>query len=316
MENKPLVSIIVPCYNGEKVVGRMMDSVIAQTYRPIELIIIDDGSTDNSAAVIKDYEAAFKNADITFKYFYQENQGLGGAINTGLKKFNGEYFCWPDVDDFLEENSIKHRVEFLESHPEYAVVTSDAYVVYPEALDNKEKREATNIKNKEDENQFWHLLVGESIFCAGCHMVRTKEFLEVNPTRSIYPARRGQNWQMLLPLYYRFKRYFLKEPLYNYVVHPNSMSKDVSLEQQLYRCREHETIIFETLSTMDMKEEDFKKADKLVSTLYAQKKMHLYAKSKLYKKACEQYKILCRLHEASFRDWCVSHLRIYHLLRK
>ena len=77
---------------------RLLDSILAQTYRPIEFILVNDGSTDSSAEVWNAYEPRFDAAGIKHQYIYQENQGLGAAINAGLQAFTGAYFCWPDID--------------------------------------------------------------------------------------------------------------------------------------------------------------------------------------------------------------------------
>ena len=81
------------------------------------------------------------------------------------------------------------------------------------------------MENCFDEKQFEYLLNEKSIFCTGCHMIRVSALKEVNPKFEIYPARRGQNWQLLLPIYYKYKRFFLDEPLYGYVIYAQSMSQ-------------------------------------------------------------------------------------------
>jgi glycosyltransferase involved in cell wall biosynthesis len=119
---------------GDKI-HRLLDSVCEQNYSNLELIIVDDGSTDNSKAVILSYQNKFENKGIQLYYIYQSNQGLGGAIDTGLKYVNGQYFCWPDADDFLATTSIKERVDFLETHgEEYGLVRTDAYMYYEDNL--------------------------------------------------------------------------------------------------------------------------------------------------------------------------------------
>ena len=249
---QPLVSIITPCYNGEHCIERMMDSVLAQTYDNIEFIIINDGSTDNSAVIIQQYEKAFIERGYKFIYHYQENAGLGAAINAGLKLFNGEYLCWPDADDYLEKDSVKERVDAFKTHSDCAVVTSNAYVRECGNLTCYKGLIADNLKRSGEEKQFELLLNGDNIFCSGCHMVRVKEFLEVNPKREIYPARRGQNWQMLLPLYFKYKRFFLDKPLYNYIIYPNSMSKDNNTaKSKLTRYNEHEHLLKHTLKMIE-----------------------------------------------------------------
>ena len=122
MSNNKLVSIITPCYNGEHCLARMLDSVIAQTYRPIEYILVNDGSTDGTQALAESYIPKFREAGIDFKIINQENKGLAGAINAGLMCFTGDYLCWPDADDYLEPTSVEDRVKVLEDNPEYAVV--------------------------------------------------------------------------------------------------------------------------------------------------------------------------------------------------
>lgn len=73
------------------------------------MICIDDGSTDNTAELIKSYKRRFLEAGIELIYEYQKNQGVGAAMNAGLKLFTGDFLCWADPDDFLNEASIGHK---------------------------------------------------------------------------------------------------------------------------------------------------------------------------------------------------------------
>lgn len=252
MQNNKLVSIITPCYNGEHCLFRLLDSIIAQTYRPIEFILVNDGSTDGSLALAESYAERFKAAGIDYTIVNQENKGLGGAIDAGLKHFSGDYICWPDADDYFEPTSVEERVKVLEENPEYAVVSSDAYMRDSDHLDSCRKLLSSGLKHLNDRNQFEHLINGESVFCPGCHMARAEMFLDVHPDRSIYPARRGQNWQLLLPIYYKYPWIFLNKPLYNYIIYANSMSRgDVNCETKLFRADEHEKIITESLKKIE-----------------------------------------------------------------
>ena len=249
---RPLVSIITPCYNAEKYIARLMDSVLEQTYNNIEFILVNDGSNDDSELIIKKYEKKFAKRGYIFKYHYQENAGLGAAINAGLKLFTGEYLCWPDADDYLEKESVSERVKVFEKHSDCAVVTSNAYVRDCEHLDTYKYLIADELKNSSEKRQFELLLNEESIFCPGCHMIKVSAFLEVNPKKEIYPARRGQNWQLLLPVYFKYERYFLDKPLYNYIIYPNSMSKNAdTVESKLMRYAEHAKILKETLKMIE-----------------------------------------------------------------
>ena len=108
-----LVSIITPCYNVEKTIKKYLESILNQTYKNLELIFIDDGSTDETEKIIKEYINEFEQNKIKVKYVYQENAGLGGAINTGLKLVTGGFLCWADPDDFFMPESIEKRLNIL-----------------------------------------------------------------------------------------------------------------------------------------------------------------------------------------------------------
>ena len=100
-------------------------------------------------------------------------------------------------------------------------------------------------------------------------------FDKANPKREIYQARRGQNWQMLLPVYYIGKRYFLDEPLYGYIVYSDSMSSgDVNEEKELFRWNEHEKIIRNTLKQISLTEKEKEKYDNLITIRYAKKRFY------------------------------------------
>ena len=224
-------SIIVPVYNVEKYLPRCLDSVLDQEFDDYEIIAVDDESPDNSIDILNEYQKKTEK----LKIIRQKNKGLGGAINTGIKLFTGDYLCWPDADDYLEHDSIEKRVAFLEKHPDFGVVSSDASIYNSDDLSKCIGFVSGKREDRFNENQFELLLKEQSIFCPGCHMVRTQALLDVNPNRDIYEARRGQNWQILLPIYYKYKRGFIDEPLYNYIVYPVSMShEEESLEKELF----------------------------------------------------------------------------------
>lgn len=94
-------SIVIPVYNGEKYLSKCLDSVINQTYDDYEIIIVDDGSTDNTKKIIMSY----KNDKI--KYFYKENGGVSDARNYGISKVSGEYFMFVDADDYISTDTLK-----------------------------------------------------------------------------------------------------------------------------------------------------------------------------------------------------------------
>lgn len=248
-----LISVITPCLNGEKLIHRFLESLLNQTYKNFELIFVDDGSTDKTKEVLFSYKKKFDNLNIDLIYIYQENKGQASAINAGLKKVNGKYLCWPDCDDYLESKSFEKRVRILEEFSEYGIVTSDAFVRKIEDLSTVIRLGADNQPEKFEKNQFDLLLSGNSMFLPGTHMVRMSCFDRAHPNRMIIPCKGGQNWQILLPIFYFYKRYFLDEPLYNYIIYQSSHSQgDITLVQKIFRFNEHEGIIVKTLNSMNI----------------------------------------------------------------
>lgn len=117
-ENKPTVSIIIPTYNRRQSIGRFIKSVLNQTYRDFELIIVDDGSTDNTRELV----AGFNNERIRYVR-HEENKGEAAARNTGIKAARGEYIASHDSDDeWLHEKLAKQIRAFENCSPEIGVV--------------------------------------------------------------------------------------------------------------------------------------------------------------------------------------------------
>lgn len=109
-----LVSVIIPCYNQAHFLGEAIESVLAQTYSHREIIIVDDGSPDNTAEVATRYPCV--------RYIRQQNQGLSAARNTGLRASQGRYLVFLDADDRLLPDALAAGLEHLGEHPECAFV--------------------------------------------------------------------------------------------------------------------------------------------------------------------------------------------------
>lgn len=247
-----LVSIITPCYNGEKYINRFLESVLNQTYKNIEIIIINDGSNDNTEKEILKYKEIFLKNNIQFTYIYQDNAGQAEAINKGLKIFRGEFLTWPDSDDTLHPDSIKEKVEFLKKNPEYGFVITDANII-----DEKTEQVIGTLEHKKKikENIFEDLIFENDIWYApGCYMVRSKAFFLSNPKGKIYSSRGGQNWQMLLPVAYSYKCGYIKKKLYNYYQREDSHShkNKKDYKKQLEKLNKYEDILNVVLEQMKL----------------------------------------------------------------
>lgn len=112
----PKVSVIIPCYNHGRYLGEAVHSVLDQTFPDFEVIIVDDGSTDSTP------EVARGCADSRVWYVWQENKGLPGARNTGIRASSGEYVAFLDADDLFLPGKLEAQVCFLDEHPEVGLV--------------------------------------------------------------------------------------------------------------------------------------------------------------------------------------------------
>jgi glycosyltransferase involved in cell wall biosynthesis len=106
---KPLASAILTAYNGEPFLAQSIASVVAQSYRPVEIIVVDDGSTDGTAKVVRSFEGV--------RYLHQTNQGVAAAMNLGLQAAVGEFLAFLDMDDLWTPNKLELQVAYLMEHP-------------------------------------------------------------------------------------------------------------------------------------------------------------------------------------------------------
>ena len=228
-----MVSIVIPCFNGEKFINRCFNSILNQSYNNIEVILVNDGSVDKSEEIIKLERLKFKEKNIKFKYIYQQNKGAGGAINSGLKYFTGEYLTLLDIDDYLMPNSIEEKVRFLEDNKEYDIVRTNGYYVSEENLNNETNLFVVNDDEKNNIHIFDDLIEAKTNNWAGSYMLRSSKLFEFYKDRNIYESKYGQNLQLLLPLAYKGKSGFIDKPLMKYIRQENSLSQlkgDFNLE--------------------------------------------------------------------------------------
>ena len=112
----PLVSVVIPCYNSKRYLAEAIESALLQTYSRIEIIVVDDGSTDETARIARSYPV---------HYIYQANRGISGARNTGILHCQGEYVLFLDHDDRLLPRAVEIGVRLLEEHPECALAVGE-----------------------------------------------------------------------------------------------------------------------------------------------------------------------------------------------
>ena len=122
---QPKVSIVIPCYNKEIYIGGMFDSIIAQKWDNVELILVNDGSTDGTRGVIEEYKSKFLARGYEVVFIDQENQGVAAAVRNGLMRVSGEFWSQVDADDELDPEYVSAMAELLWKYPEEQWVVCD-----------------------------------------------------------------------------------------------------------------------------------------------------------------------------------------------
>jgi glycosyltransferase involved in cell wall biosynthesis len=118
--SQPLVSVIIPSYNHARYVGQAIDSALAQTWPHIEVIVIDDGSTDDTQDRLKAYGNRIRN-------IHQQNQGLSAARNTGIREAKGDWLAFLDSDDAFHPRKLELQQAWLAKHPDCKLIATDMF---------------------------------------------------------------------------------------------------------------------------------------------------------------------------------------------
>ncbi|BDU23580.1 glycosyltransferase family 2 protein [Flavobacterium sp. GSB-24] len=217
----PLVSIIVPAYNHEKYIENCIDSIINQSYKNIEVIIINDGSTDRTLSKLSSY----KNFE-QVKIINQENKGLCKTLNLGLSLTKGKYISILASDDYLINDKLEKQVAFLEYNPQYGMCCAKAYEV-----DDAGKNLGT-VGAVVDENElsFQNLLDGNKIAILTA-LLKSNVFDEVGGfDEGLYM----EDWDMWLRVSNKYKIGFLNEFVAYYRKHETNISSKINLME---RCK-------------------------------------------------------------------------------
>lgn len=220
---KGLVSVVTPVFNGEDHLPRMLDSVLRQTYDHMEMILVDDGSTDGTLAVAEGYREKFAARGYGYRVVSAPHTCASGAINQGLPFVTGEFLIWPDSDDVLEPSSVEARVSFLRERPAYHCVRSLSYYFDAKTGKSGTSDEKTGDLNRED--LFWDMLEIRTFVSCGCYMLKSADFFAIYPQRIIPQYDVGQNFQMLLPFLYYYRCPTLRQRLYGVCLRENSHSR-------------------------------------------------------------------------------------------
>ena len=297
-----LVSIIMPCYNSEKYLDLSIGSIYEQDYDNLELIVVNDGSTDGSENKILGWKERFADKGLSLIYLYQENKGQGAAISYGLKYVTGKYLSLLDSDDRFYKKSISKRAEFLDKNQEYAGVRCNGFYVKK----GNKKLFITEEDEKNITDLFTALTLGETNNWAGTYMLRTNVLFDAYPDRNIFPSRQGQNFQLLLPVAYKRKFGYIDEPLMEYFLHENSHSHASIPNEQYVLARSNyagwKEIYYKTLEVITQDLSELKLYRNMYDSVFYRRNMNLDLEYNKNDEAILNYKRLKRTKRNTLDD--------------
>lgn len=248
-----LVSIISPCYNCEKYIDNYLKSLLNQTYSNLEIIMIDDCSTDATYETLLSYKKFFSEKGYKYIILKQEsNKGQAAAINLALPLFKGKYMMWMDSDDIMLPQHIEKKVAFLEKNNHKDFLLAAGYLVNCTDLERPLKIVERKHDSKIDD-YFSDLIYEKNVvFGPGSILVRKESFVKAIPSLHIFESREGQNWQLMLPLAYCCEFGYIDDPLWKCVVHENSHSRvKKTYKEQVSRIENFEILINETIKNIE-----------------------------------------------------------------
>lgn len=218
------VTVITPIYNGERFIDQYISTLLQQTYNNVELIIVNDGSTDNTLSLCEKKKVLLEQKGWKILIISQPNKGAAAAVNAALKKVSGDYLMLFDVDDILMPDNIALKAFFLDTHPEYGMVRNNGYMVFEDDLENTNIPLIKDDKEKENEWIFDDLVYGTTNNWPSTFMVRFSFFHSLNPDLEIYTSQYGQNLQLMLPVAWSYKTGFIDSYSTKYVIYKKSHS--------------------------------------------------------------------------------------------
>lgn len=211
----PQVSIIIPTYNHARFVAQAVESALAQTYADLEVIVVDDGSTDHTQAMLSGYGARIN-------CIYQENQGLSAARNRGISAARGEYLLFLDADDLLPPNKLELQVPVLDAQRDCGLVYSGF-----QHIDESGTQVLHEVRPRKQGYLLKDLLHRSFFFPPGAAVVRRECLERVGLFDASFPAAADTDmWIRIARADYAFG--YVDQPLFQYRVVRGSMSSQIA----------------------------------------------------------------------------------------
>lgn len=221
MYKKDVVSMVIPFFNTAKYIEECIDSILNQTYKELQVIFVNDGSTDNSEAILLSKKQEFIEQGIEFNYLKQQHKGLNAAINAGFKEIKGEYTMWFDSDDILVSNNVEKKLKVLNENTDY-----DCVMAALESFEDETGKVLNIVSGAFDGlgSDWENFLFGYKPSSAGLNLVKSEALFECLTDGGIDPNGTEQNFEIMLRIAEYKKIKWIDDVLYRYRVRKNSDS--------------------------------------------------------------------------------------------
>ena len=229
MLKQPLVSVIVPVFNHQEFIGQAIESVLNQTFTDFEIIVIDDGSTDQTRKIVQRYRP-------TVRYIYKNHCGAPNALNVGISKVKGSFICWLSSDDQFLPNKLQIQVNAFQANPSLGMIYTDWYEVDTYGNIIKLRRSRTLASHKEAALA----LLKHNCINGSTVMLKTECFQRAGGFREDYLQGHDHEMWLRLCRYYLFG--YIPEPLVFYRKH----HKNLSLQPNPLHAFQHKQMYRET----------------------------------------------------------------------
>lgn len=212
----PFFSVIIPLFNKEKFIEATLKSVLNQSFIDFEILIIDDGSTDNSASIIKGFD------DARIRYYYKENAGVSSARNYGIEKAQSNYISFIDADDYWYPDFLEEMFKNIQSYPQEKVFSAAIEIETSKKV-IPAKYSIVKTNDREIVNYFT-ASSKETVICTSCAVFHKSVFEEIG-TFDI-EVKSGQDTDMWIRIGMNYPVVFSWKILARYVYDENSLSKN------------------------------------------------------------------------------------------
>ena len=204
---QPTVSIILPTYNQAQYLSAAFDGILAQTYRDFELIVVNDGSTDETSRIVSEYRGRKP-----FRLIETENRGLPSALNRGFREASGSYLTWTSSDNIMLPRMLESLVQALDNDPEIGLAYADWYLIDQDG----------QILSTARSRKFDRLLLLRDDYINACFLYRRECQARVGEYNTTLSG--SEDWDYWLRIAKHFRMKHVPEVLYKFRVHSQSMT--------------------------------------------------------------------------------------------